>query len=64
MSEYPIIGMECRGDRCTGLRMFNNKEDCEWNSETFTSEQFSEEKVQNRGGKKLRTNAEGRCPAG
>ena len=24
MSAYPIIGMECRGDKCEGLRMFNN----------------------------------------
>jgi len=38
MSEYPIMGMECRGDKCTGLRMFNNKEKCDWNDNTFTSE--------------------------
>ena len=45
MSDYPIMGMECRGDRCEGLRMFNNKEEIDWNDQEFTSEQFSEEIV-------------------
>jgi len=25
MSSYPLMGMECRGNLCHGLRMFNNR---------------------------------------
>ena len=65
MSSYPLMGMECRGNLCHGLRMFNNRPlDVQWNGDRFTSEQFSEEIVQNRGGLGLTTNAEGRCPEG